>query len=341
MAHLPPANLFVFTDGANLSHGRPGTWLEPALPAKVRFSRAQLKAKGYTIHWIKAQYRFIQALQLLGSMAQTGVPVRAVHWVVVLDDDTFVDVRAMARLLHNYDMRGLRLLAANKTRRSSSPAGPAADPQASSMPAAAADGAAAAVDADAPSLQNVSARRADMSDAAQLAAVSAHRAHLRMTYLGDRGWGGAGHFLNYAAATYFAARSDECVDHYMVQRFLASDETLKKCLPRLGGIQIVNERLLSHCQGYFLRRRLLTGDHVSVHAKRDFVLPRKFAIWRLRLYYQVMYHRNLTAYRWMQTVGACAYGYSCKIKSCGEAHDREAMQIFLNLSANGSFVPLV
>jgi hypothetical protein len=318
MAHLPISNVFIFTDRANTSGNRPGTWLDPQLPAKVRFSPAQLRAKGYTIHWIRAQYRFIQAMQMLGSMARKGEPVRHAHWVVVVDDDTFVDVRALARLLHNYDMRNLRNAIAKNVSfafedSSSLKSGPA----------------------------TIAARRPDEGDEEQLALISAARDAIGMTYLGDKGWGGAGHFLNYGAATYFAERSDECVDQFMVRRFLASDETLKRCLPRLGGIQVVNERLLSHCQAHFLKKRLLRGDHATSHAKRDFVLPRKLAIWRLRLYYQVVYHRNLTAYRLLQKVGACAFGYSCKIKSCDAQHDSDALQLYLNLSGNDSFVPLI
>ena len=310
MAHLPMSNVFVFTDRANLSAGRPGTWLEPLLPSTVKFSKAQLKAKGYTIHWIRAQYRFIQALQILGSKALAGTPVKDVHWVVVVDDDTFVDVRAMARLLHSYDVRNARGLLQQQN--------------GSGMP-----------------LSGDVVGRSNVSDASQLRIITDNRRSLRMTYLGDKGWGGAGHFLNFAAATHFAEKSDHCVEHYMVRRFLASDETLKRCLPKIGSIQIVNDRLLSHCQAQFLRKRLLRGDHVSCHAKRDFVLPRKFAIWRLRLYYQVVYHRNVTAYKLLEKVGACAFGYSCKIKSCDAQHDKEALDFYLRLSGNDSFVPLV
>lgn len=160
------------------------------------------------------------------------------------------------------------------------------------------------------------------------------------TYIGEGGWGGAGHFLNLRALQRFLGPGYEpCVHQNMVSKLYASDVALKKCLPGLG-VRMVNDDRLSHCQATFLRERMLTGRHVSSHVKREFDRhPRFLALWRIRLYYQTMYHGNRDAYESLMQVGACAYG-SCKIGKCREDHDRAALAIFERLSSNNSRLPI-
>lgn len=305
-AHIPDASLHVFTDAANQSDGRRGTWHEALLPPSMKFSSKQQRAQGYTIHWIRAQFRFFQAFQTLGTQSlqrnqnHSGISSDDdVRWVIVVDDDTFVDLVALVRMLHDYDAHELMHLQRL------------------------------------PSTHRTTEHNWD--SVSQL--VAQHKLSFRPLYLGEKGWGGAGHFMNVRAMIPFVNQSDQrCVAHYMVRKGFASDVTMMKCLPLLG-IHAVKERRLSHCQANFLKKRLLNGVHVSSHIKRDVVKPRNLAIWRARLYYQVVYHKNhTTAYDLLMRVGACAYG-SCKIGACDKAHDDKAVALFEELSGNNSFVP--
>lgn len=279
LAHVPQENLFVVTDRANTSDGRVGQWIEGSVPSGVKFSKKQVEAKGYTIHWTMAQYRYVNAIQHLAAVAkERGVhTLDGVRWVVVVDDDTFVDVNALVRFFSRHDKK---LLAEHKS----------------------------------------------------VAAV-------RPYYLGDHGWGGAGHYMTYSAAAAFAERGGACVTDNMVKKFYASDVMLKKCLPVID-IQSGSDSLLSHCQANFLRERMLRGDHISAHVKRDVVPPRRLAMWRMRMYYQVFYHRNRTAYDLLLQYGSCAYG-SCKLHKCLQDHDDAALRSFQLLSGNGSWIPLM
>eukprot|EP01065_Artemidia_motanka_P025857 TRINITY_DN30804_c0_g1_i1.p1 TRINITY_DN30804_c0_g1~~TRINITY_DN30804_c0_g1_i1.p1 ORF type:complete len:415 (+),score=105.35 TRINITY_DN30804_c0_g1_i1:97-1245(+) len=160
----------------------------------------------------------------------------------------------------------------------------------------------------------------------------------RGRYVGDLGWGGAGHvFDRRAAASLLRGMKSKCIEPYMVRGSLASDEALSKCVPAMG-IRMVKDPVLSHCHGAVLRERLLTGTHVSMHLKRDVSAPPLLAMWRYRLYYQVVYHRNITAYALLQRVGNCGYG-SCASQGCDEGHDRRAVETFLEVSGGGTFLP--
>lgn len=310
MGHVPPTSLHVFTDRANTSSMKHvGTWHEARLPPHLTFSKKQMHAKGYTIDWIRAQYRFFQAFDTIGA---ENAP--SFHWAAVVDDDTFINLEALRGMLTAYDARELRLL-------------------------------------------NISLPLAGVSPAArqrQLSLlVTAHKHRFRPLYLNDHGWGGAGHFMNFAALKLFANGSEAtCVDRYMVRRGYASDVTLRHCLPKLR-ILTIHEKRLSHCQAAFLKHRLASPLHVSAHVKRDVVMPRFLALWRMRLYYQVVYHRNTStprataasqsphrsAFDVLMDVGACAYGYSCKLSKCDAAHDGAAMHMFVTNSANNSHIP--
>jgi hypothetical protein len=310
MGHVPQPTLHVFTDYANTSSMRHvGLWHEARLPQQVNFSKRQMEAKGYTIDWIRAQYRFFQAFGTIGHMSVAADTSLLLHWAIVVDDDTFVNLEALRTMLTAYDMRELRLLGV---------------------------------------IKSAFASEYNSSTASHIhELVSQYRHQFRPLYLNDNGWGGAGHFMNYAALQQFVNGSESrCVERYMIRRGYASDVTLRHCLPKLK-IHTVNEKRLSHCQAAYLKRRLASPLHVTSHVKRDVVTPRFLAMWRMRLYYQVVYHRNVSgsvghgssAYDLLMQVGACAYGYSCKLKRCDAAHDDAATATFLAASGNNSFVP--
>jgi hypothetical protein len=328
MGHLPLDALHVFTDAANRSALKHlGTWHEARLPQHLKFSKKQTHAKGYTIDWIRAQYRFFQAFEALADDRATARSA-SFHWAVVVDDDTFVNIEAMRKMLRAYDLRELQFLniALSST------------------------------------TQPHGGRVSDEDDRMD-ALVEKHKHQFRPLYLNDNGWGGAGHFMNFAALSRFVNGSESvCVDRYMVKRGYASDVTLRHCLPKLG-IHTVNEKRLNHCQAAFLKQRLASTSHVTAHMKRDVVMPRTLAMWRARLYYQVVYHRNVTlggmtinnpktakrgdaqrqppqtAYDLLMEVGSCAFGYSCKLKKCDAEHDAAALRKFMEHSGNGSYVP--
>eukprot|EP00760_Papus_ankaliazontas_P035156 PhM_4_TR7640/c0_g1_i1/m.77351 len=262
LAHVPESKLFIYTDNANASDGRRGNWVEGKIPRGVQFTKQQLQAKGYTIHWIRAQYRFIQGLDDLTRKFPQS------KWFVVVDDDTFINLDSMVTLMRRLDAK-----------RGGGP-----------------------------------------------------------LYVGDHGWGGAGHFFNKPSGAVLRRSLDECVDRLMVKSFAASDVMIKKCVPTLG-IATEWEKLVSHCQANFLRERMIKGDHVSYHVKREMVEPRRLAQWRLRLYYDVVFKKNYTtAYDLLLKVGACAYG-SCKNNKCDKQHDADAIAYFNELSLNDTVVP--
>eukprot|EP01062_Namystynia_karyoxenos_P029550 TRINITY_DN22189_c1_g1_i3.p4 TRINITY_DN22189_c1_g1~~TRINITY_DN22189_c1_g1_i3.p4 ORF type:complete len:419 (+),score=115.56 TRINITY_DN22189_c1_g1_i3:3057-4313(+) len=160
----------------------------------------------------------------------------------------------------------------------------------------------------------------------------------RGRYLGDTGWGGAGHvFDRRASAALLKQLDSRCIRPFMVRGSLASDEALAKCVPAMG-VRMVKDARLSHCHGAALRDRMLMGTHISMHLKRDVSAPEPLTIWRVRLYYQVVYHGNVTAYRLLHQVGSCGYG-SCRSPGCDEAHDRRAVEMYLEASSGGAAVP--
>ncbi|KAJ9444102.1 hypothetical protein DIPPA_11709 [Diplonema papillatum] len=164
-----------------------------------------------------------------------------------------------------------------------------------------------------------------------------HTQHGR--YFGDRGWGGAGHLFDRAASETLLRRLDrDCIGKYMVQSFHASDVTLQKCAPSIG-LKVIKEDMMSHCQATYLREKLLTGRLVSLHTKRDMAKPDMLAAWRMRLHYQVMYHKNVTAYNLLMKVGNCAYG-GCRSSLCREEHDKTKMELFLEVSHNATVMPM-
>jgi hypothetical protein len=307
LSHVPRENLFVLTDKSKWNDGRHGRWLEAKLPKDVVFSKKQMAAKGYTIHWIRAQYRFFQAFSVMNDAIERNASVHGrIRWMIVLDDDTIADLTAMVHMLMEHDAAQLKRLG--------------------SLP------------------ETISPYR--LQDPGAWKAVDglvdgASRAFAPL-YLGDEGWGGAGHFMNLAAALVFHKRgAEECVAKFMVKKFYASDVTLKRCVPAMG-IRVVNDKRLSHCQAVYLRKKLLSGTHVTTHVKRDVVPPRALAMWRVRLYYQVIYHRNTSAaFDLLMNVGACAYGASCKLRHCGVKEDAQRLSFFLNVSGNNSFVPFL
>lgn len=355
MGHVPSESLFVFTDHANRSAmTHVGTWHEARLPNQLKFSKKQTQAKGYTIDWIRAQYRFFQAFDTLAE--NTTSSSLLLHWAAVVDDDTFVNIEGMKNMLLAYDIRELLFL--NITV-------PTLQRQRSLSKVVGVQTSSTTKENDHLHLETL---------------ISTHRHRFRPLYLNDNGWGGAGHFMNFAALKRFVNGSETtCVDRYMVKRGYASDVTLRHCLPKLG-IHTINEKRLNHCQAAFLKQRLASPGHVSAHIKRDIVMPRPLAVWRTRLYYQVVYHRNLTstsssrlsskshnlkksgdltlisdaaslkpfpqqqpqqesAFDLLMEVGSCAYGYSCKLRKCNAEHDAAALRKFLENSGNGTFVP--
>eukprot|EP01064_Diplonema_japonicum_P017775 TRINITY_DN260_c9_g1_i1.p1 TRINITY_DN260_c9_g1~~TRINITY_DN260_c9_g1_i1.p1 ORF type:complete len:414 (+),score=69.91 TRINITY_DN260_c9_g1_i1:85-1326(+) len=267
MYHVPVTSLYFFTDNVGLAGDRRGQWVEDKLPEGVTFSKEQIEAKGYTLPWIKAQFRFLYGLQYIIKADREHNTNK--RWFLLLDDDTFVNLDGLVAKLKELDRV---------------------------------------------------------------------RGPLKGRYLGERGWGGAGHLFDRAASETLLRKIDSaCITPYMVKSFHASDVTLQKCTPGIG-LKPIMEYTMSHCGASFLRNRMLTGRQVTMHVKRDMVKPNMLAAWRVRLYYQVVYHRNITAYKLLMKVGNCAYG-SCKNTACLGSHDKTAMEIFLEHSKNQTTMP--
>eukprot|EP01059_Diplonema_ambulator_P006118 TRINITY_DN15896_c0_g1_i2.p1 TRINITY_DN15896_c0_g1~~TRINITY_DN15896_c0_g1_i2.p1 ORF type:complete len:407 (+),score=57.35 TRINITY_DN15896_c0_g1_i2:82-1302(+) len=266
MYHVPASSLYFFTDKAYLAEGRRGNWVEDVLPEGVTFTKEQVEAKGYSLPWIKAQFRFLFGLKyIIKKDREEGTRKR---WFLLLDDDTFVNLDGLVVKLKELDRQK-----SGKGR-----------------------------------------------------------------YLGERGWGGAGHLFDRTASEVLLQKIDgSCIIPYMVKSFHASDVTLQKCAPQIG-LKPTVEYTMSHCGASFLRNRMLTGRQVTMHVKRDMVKPDMLAAWRMRLYYQVVYHRNITAFKLLMKVCNCAYG-SCKNTACLGGHDKTAMEIFLEHSKNQTVMP--
>eukprot|EP01061_Rhynchopus_euleeides_P037881 TRINITY_DN65181_c0_g1_i2.p1 TRINITY_DN65181_c0_g1~~TRINITY_DN65181_c0_g1_i2.p1 ORF type:complete len:434 (+),score=154.26 TRINITY_DN65181_c0_g1_i2:138-1439(+) len=269
LRHVPDSSLFLFADKAALSEGRRGHWVEDHLPDGVTFTKQQVEAKGYTLPWIKAQFRFLFGLDyIIREDRQAGSQKR---WFLLVDDDTFVNLDGLVVKLKEFDSR---------------------------------------------------------------------RGARHGRYLSDKGWGGAGHFFDrQASETLLKGMRSACIDPYMVKSFHASDETLVRCAPAMG-LKTDREATMSHCHANRIREGMLTGRHVTMHVKRDVAKPHYLAAWRMRLHYQVVYQRNLTAYKLLMKVGSCAYG-GCRHGECTPQHDVTSMEIFLELSNNGTIMPAV
>ncbi|KAF8289924.1 hypothetical protein TcBrA4_0134040 [Trypanosoma cruzi] len=361
LGHVPAANLFIYTDAANTSDGRHGTWIETdnALASR-QMPREMLRHTGYSVGWMRAQYRFFHAFNHFSKL--TGVINDAsesvgnyfdVRWAVVVDDDSLLDLHALVRFLHRRDLYNMaRTVSTAKgakplllQERCKQRAGARAEEVAACL--------------SLPERWNLLQEQqrlhgdklfAHRGEALVVGSVLWNVttetlfnptivAALGPLYIGDRGWGGAGHFMNLAALRKYAQDSEgKCVQQHLIGKRLASDTALHRCLPQLG-IHRSSDAVLSHCQARFLQHRLLSGDLVSMHAKRDVVPPNYLAMWRMRLYYQVLYHRNLTAYDLLMRVGACAYGYTCKVKNCGAGEDEKAVSEFFRLSDNDTHMP--
>ncbi|ESL07593.1 hypothetical protein TRSC58_04715 [Trypanosoma rangeli SC58] len=356
LQHVPAANLFVFTDAANTSDGRHGTWVETdTVPVSQRMRKGMLRRTGYSVGWMRAQYRFFHAFSYFAGLTGVGSEVgkstaayREVRWVIVVDDDSFLDLHALSRFLHRRDLNEVARIAA----------GVEVSPlweRCNRRPGARLEDVAACLSLPerwrglqqqlhggdllqprSPALVVGSALwNATMHTLLNPATAAA----LAPLYVGDRGWGGAGHFMNLAALRNYSQKGEEtCVWRYLIGRQLASDTALHRCIPLLG-IHRGSDAVLSHCQARYLRERLLHGELVSMHAKRDMVQPKYLAMWRMQLYYQVLYHRNRTAYDLLMRVGACAYGYTCKLSSCRAAEDAAALSEFARLSNNATRMP--
>jgi hypothetical protein len=331
LRHAPPANVVVVTDNATKAvatnpalRGRV-RWLEGALPAGVRFTRAQLSAKGYTIGWIRAQFRFVQGFEAIAAMAG-----------VQRGGDAAKDGSSSSSSSSSSGSDSSGATAAPREDGAAEEAGEETAGLDARWFVVLDDDTFTNMDALAAMLQRYDAK---LGKAGGGGAALKPKAEWTPTYLGENGWGGAGHIMNYAAIRRFIHQGHApCVQQNLVRKFYASDVALKKCMPGLG-IDVVHEKRMSHCQANFLRERLVGGAHVTAHVKRDFVRPRALALWRLRLYYQAAVHRNRTAYALLLRVGACAYGASCKLWKCLEPHDAAALLYFRQVSGNGSFVP--
>ncbi|RNF26935.1 uncharacterized protein Tco025E_00801 [Trypanosoma conorhini] len=355
LGHVPAASLFVFTDAANTSAGRHGTWVESdTAPAPQRGRRGLLRRTGYSVGWLRAQHRFFHAIGHLAGLAG-GAAHREVRWAIVMDDDSVLDLHALVRFLHRQDLHnvagvaaavrdagGASLLQERCNRR--------ADSQADDVAACLSlperwnrllqqQGPIHEEDFLRPGGAALQVGSASWNATTHALLDPATIAALTPQYLGDRGWGGAGHFMNLAALRSYAQKGEEtCVRRFLIGGQLPSDAALYRCIPLLG-IQRRRDAALSHCQARYLRHRLLDGELVSMHAKRDMVPPKYLALWRMGLYYQVLYHHNRTAYDLLMRVGACAYGYSCKLRGCGVDEDAAALSEFARLSGNATRMP--
>ncbi|ORC86351.1 uncharacterized protein TM35_000292330 [Trypanosoma theileri] len=367
LGHIAAKNLFIFTDTANTSDGRHGTWIETDnTTASKQLHKRMLHRTGYSVGWMRAQYRFFHAFSHFANLINsTDAYYRHVRWLIVVDDDSFIDLHALVRFLHRRDLSNLiRMLERGKhaeptlvQERCHHPVGATAEEisRCMALPETMAYLQQQKQKQQEVEEQGKSVPRRSLSDPNSEALMidsamwnittallhsPASVAALDPIYIGDHGWGGAGHYMNTAALRLFAQHGEEkCVQRHLIHGRLASDTALHRCLPSLG-IHRTGDTVLSHCQARFLQRRMLDGELVSMHAKRDEVLPQFLAMWRMRLYYQVIYHRNHTAYNVLMQVGACAYGYTCKTRNCRKEEDAAALTAFTQLSKNNTHLPL-
>lgn len=110
LAHFPSEQLVVVTNRLSSRDGRRGEWVEGTEPANLNYSLFDWKRKmfGYPVGWIPAQFRFYDGFRRVLSRAAEETNVK---WVIVLDDDTFLNLNNIVAMLHEYDLRNLYELA--------------------------------------------------------------------------------------------------------------------------------------------------------------------------------------------------------------------------------------
>ena len=104
LAHVPDSSLFFFTDRANTSDGRRGHWVSDSLPEGVTFTKQQVESKGYTLPWIKAQFRFLFGVKHI--IEEDRARGTNKQWFLLVDDDTFVNLDGLVVKLKEYDVHG-------------------------------------------------------------------------------------------------------------------------------------------------------------------------------------------------------------------------------------------
>ena len=103
--HVPDSSLFFFSDKAGTSTRR-GHWVEDKLPDGVTFTGEQVEAKGYTLSWIKAQFRFLFGLDYI--IREDRKLATQKRWFLLIDDDTFVNLDGLVTRLLELDGQGSR-----------------------------------------------------------------------------------------------------------------------------------------------------------------------------------------------------------------------------------------
>lgn len=117
LGHFPPENVFCFSDVVSSQPRTPHSWVAGVLPRGVEerdgdvFSpfitkgyvrEVRRAGQGYSAGWVVAQFRFPQAVDhLLREAEQRGNGT--VQWVMVIDDDTIVNLNHLVKRLKGLD----------------------------------------------------------------------------------------------------------------------------------------------------------------------------------------------------------------------------------------------
>ena len=121
LAHYPPETVTVFTDVVPAKPRTPHRWVALGMPPNVTarncdvfspyikkgYHRAVRKdGQGYSVSWIKAQFRFLLGLQHLGQDIFAEPAHGAdVKWALLIDDDTIVSPDRLVKRLQALDER--------------------------------------------------------------------------------------------------------------------------------------------------------------------------------------------------------------------------------------------
>lgn len=286
LAHVPERNLFIVTDVVDKQDGRPGRWVGEEVPFGFDYAvfKERLAKKSTSLGWVRAQFRFYKGFDVMTVEAKQRPDIR---WVIVADDDTFVNLNALVSVLHEHDL--LNVFDAVETYCNSTDGSDASrwqqhcvedlvDPQDTqalqecvSLPdnlnAILAETQTFLPPSDVQrSLLPLLAKAGSQSGLLQ-GCTNLERARelyerslrlldplwvrerlMRREYVSRQPFGGTGHYMNRAAVVAFAkAFRWQCVYKLMMVRAAASDGALWRCLPTMG---IQNARESRMCKDY-------------------------------------------------------------------------------------------
>ena len=120
LSHFPPETVSVFSDVVPAKPRTPHQWVALGLPPGVTERHCDLysqhitkgyhrtvksNGQGYSVSWIKAQFRFLQGLQHLGDIMFAADGSGAdVKWALLIDDDTIVSPDRLVKRLKALDI---------------------------------------------------------------------------------------------------------------------------------------------------------------------------------------------------------------------------------------------